>query len=47
MMTASSQTRPVEGGADLIKLADTTGHKTPAMLRKYSRASDESKLALV
>jgi len=40
-------TRHVEGGADLIKLADITGHKTLAMLRRYSHPSDESKLALV
>lgn len=41
-------TRMVErGGVDLITLASITGHKTLAMLRRYSHPSDARKLALV
>jgi len=40
-------TRMVERGVDLITLASITGHKTLAMLRRYSHPSDARKLALV
>lgn len=40
-------TRMVERGTDLITLADITGHKTLAMLRRYSHPSDARKLAVV